>query len=517
MANKKLGIITSALIALIATSASADNIIEWNAQTNVTASSGTFAPYFISSNSGGLYTQPFSIIERGRIGSDIDTTHRFSWAFKLDVAAGWSSRIDYERYDASSKVFITHGCAPKNVILQELWGEVKYRGVYLTVGQASYDAEIFPSLGSGDLTLSKNARPIPGVRAGFVNFQNIPFTHGYVQIQGDLSYGKFTDGGWLREHYNRYNNFITTGAWFHHADVHFRTDPRQPFSVTVGMQHAAQFGGTLTNYYRGEKNSSETQHVGIKDFFKILIPRTGGTSGVYGDDAYYYGNHLGSWDLTMRYRLRSGLTITLYAQSPWEDGSGIGKLNGFDGRWGLSVNDTGLKWLKEATLEYLDFTNHSGPIHWDMEDHPGTAIPGEATGADEYYNNFFYNGWANYGMSIGSPFMRSPLYNTDGYMGYLYNRVKGFHLGATGSIMAGLDWKAFVSYRRSSGTPYMPALKHRDDTSFLFGADYSFRSVKGLYAGLSIALDAGSLYGASSGVFATLSYKGNIAFKNRKK
>ncbi len=497
--------------------ASADNLIDWSAQTSVTLSSGTFAPYFIASNTGGLYTQPFSAIERGHIGCRIDTTRRFSWAFNADVAAGWSSGTDYERYNPDTREFYTHSISPRPIILQELWASIKYRGVYLTAGQASYNPDIFPELGSGDLTLSLNARPIPGVRAGFINFQNIPFTHGYVQIQGDISYGKFTDGGWLEEHYNRYNNFVTTGTWFHHADLHLRTDPRQPFSVTVGMQHAAQFGGTLTNYYRGTATGSEKQKVSVKDFFKIFIPRTGGSSGVYGDDAYYYGNHLGSWDLTMRYRFRKGMTLTLYAQSPWEDGSGIGKLNGWDGRWGVAVSNTGLGWLREVTAEYLDFTNHSGPMHWDTEDHPGTNIPGEATGADEYYNNFFYNGWANYGMSIGSPFMRSPLYNTDGYMGYLYNRVRGFHIGAAGRISPELDWKALVSYRTSTGTPYMPSLKKCDDTSVLLGLNYNLSSIPGLSIGASLAIDAGSLYGASTGILATVTYSGSFNLKKRGK
>ena len=39
---------------------------------------------------------------------------------------------------------------------------------------------------------------IPGVEAGFLGFQNIPFTNGWVQIGGAISYGRFTDDGECR-------------------------------------------------------------------------------------------------------------------------------------------------------------------------------------------------------------------------------------------------------------------------------------------------------------------------------
>ncbi len=36
---------------------------------------------------------------------------------------------------------------------------------------------------------------------------------------------------------------------------------------------------------------------------------------------------------------------------------------------------------------------------------------GNADGADNYYNNTWYNGYASYGMGIGSPMFPSPIYN----------------------------------------------------------------------------------------------------------
>ena len=96
-------------------------------------------------------------------------------------------------------------------------------------------------------------------------------------------------------------------------------------------------------------------------------------------------------------------------ESPWEDGSGIGKLNGFDGLYGIEYSSGNKSIINGAVVEYLDFTNQSGPIHWAPNDFPGTTIKVQATGADDYYNNYAYNGYQYYGMSIGSPFIKSPL------------------------------------------------------------------------------------------------------------
>lgn len=83
-----------------------------------------------------------------------------------------------------------------------------------------------------------------------------------------------------------------------------------------------------------------------------------------------------------------------------------------------------------------------------------------------------YNGWANYGMAIGTPFTKSPIYNTDGYMRFTDNRVRGFQLGADGRIGTQVDWRALFSYRTSWGTPFLPAPRKRHDTSMMVEASY---------------------------------------------
>ena len=63
-------------------------------------------------------------------------------------------------------------------------------------------------------------------------------------------------------------------------------------------------------------------------------------------------------------------------------------------------------------MEWLDFTNESGPIPWEPGDHPGTTLDKWTSGGDNYYNNDMYGSYANYGMAIATPFLRRPSYRS---------------------------------------------------------------------------------------------------------
>jgi len=508
-----MAILTGMVSCMAAASADSTRFaLHYKAETMVNISSGDFAPYYMASNNAGVLTQPVTVMERAQLYRPIDTNERFSYSFGVDAVADWSKATDYERYEAGAFHHLAQ--RPAYVWLQQLWGEVKWRGVFLTVGMKENDRSIFDGpLSSGDITLSNNARPIPQGRIGFIDFQDIPFTNGWVQIQGEIAYGKFADSNWLKNHYNYYNSFITTGVWFHYKRCYFRTNPEARFSVTVGMQHASQFGGYTDYYRKGELVSHSGSKVKFGDFLKVFVQSSGNKSnGGSGDEVYYYGNHLGSWDLQLRYRFDFG-SLTAYMQSPWEDGSGIGKLNGWDGVWGLKYESADTDgWVRSALVEYIDFTNQSGPMHWAPGDVPGTQVPGQASGADDYYNNFAYNGWANYGMSLGTPLLKSPVYNRDGYMHFTDNRVRGFHVGIEGILPGGVEYRLLGGYRTSWGTPFIPAQEKRHDTSMMLEGAYTFPKVPGLSIKGQIAFDAGSLYGNNFGIMASVSYSGKIAF-----
>ena len=267
-----------------------DHEVNW--ETGVTGAAGNndFAPYYIASNRHGVITQSKSAIVRGHIWHDMDTASRFSYGYGADLIAGYGSNVDYLRYDGNDNVWAQNPQHPSRFWIQQLYGEVKYRGVFLTVGLKERGSALLNNeLSSGDFVESGNARPIPEVRAGFTDFQNIPFTKGWVQIQGELSYGKFTDNAWMRNHFNYYSGHLNQGALYTYKRCYFRTKPSKPFSVTIGMQVGSMFGGNTDYYSAGKIYMSKELSKSFSKFFKMLIPKDEGKE-------YFSGSALGCWD-----------------------------------------------------------------------------------------------------------------------------------------------------------------------------------------------------------------------------
>lgn len=498
-------ILAAIVCAAFALCAAAQYEINYSAEFAGTAGSGDFAPYYMASNIHGVLTQKTNAQVRARMWRGIDAGKRFSYGFGADVIGGYASKTEYERYSADTKAWITHKEGPAAVWLQQLYGEVKYRSVFLTLGMKEHDSFLLnQSLSSGDITYSGNARPIPGFRTGFIDFQDIPFTNGWVQIEGVLEYGKQTDNKWVRDHYNYYNRLYNNGAWYHYKHIYFRTKPSQPLSVVAGIQTGSQFGGKNYSYSKGKLTGVNDESVEFDDFFRILIPTK--------DSNWRYGNYLGSIDLKARYRFRTEHQVMAYFQWPFEDGSGLAKCNGFDGLWGLEYKAPGRAIVNGAVLEYLDFTNQSGQIHWDPVDNGGTDMGQQATGSDDYYNNRQFNGYAYYGMSIGTPMLRSPLYNLNGSNYYMCNRVRGFHIGVSGNITSEIDYRLLGSYRKGWGTSGRPLLSPLECTSLMAECVYAPARVPGMVVNVQVAADRGSMYGDNFGVLVGIKYNGLLNF-----
>jgi hypothetical protein len=187
-------------------------------------------------------------------------------------------------------------------------------------------------------------------------------------------------------------------------------------------------------------------------------------------------------------------------------------MNGFDGLWGLEYhNDNQLSLISGAVIEYIDFTNQSGPVHWTPNDHPGTPITSHSSGADDYYNNYIYNGYQNRGMSIGSPFVKSPLYNKDGYMRYRDNVMRGVHVAVKGRLNYSWGYTLMGSYRKAWGTPIIPRAGSVDDFSMALDIHYRY-GYNWLFRG-QLAMDRGSLYGNNWGGLLGITYSGNFNFR----
>ena len=476
------------------------------------ASDSELAPYYISSNQGACITQKNSALAYASVHHAMNKTSRLSWGAGLTLVGGYTSSAGYERYVGNGQ-FEVQKQHPARVWLQEAFVESKYRSIFAVAGQSYKQSPIVNgALSSGDLVWSNNARPPVGLRAGFIGFQDIPFTKGWVQLTGEFGYFRQYDDKWLENHYNYYNHFITTGTWLHYKSMHFRTKPTQPFVFTFGAQSACQFGGTANYYEDGKVTHTVKMDADAKAFFRTFIAGSGGNSA---GDSFVEGNHLGTWDIALEYKLNQSEKLRAYTQWLWEDGSGIGKMNGFDGLWGLEYRtDHYNKLITGAVIEYIDFTNQSGPIHWTPNDRPGTPITSHSSGADDYYNNYIYNGYQSRGMSIGSPFVKSPLYNQDGYMRYRDNVLRGFHAAITGYLSDRWVYSLMGSYRKAWGTPIIPRAGSVDDFSMMLATGYEFH--RDWHITAQVAMDRGSLYGNHFGACMGFYYTGDFRIKNKR-
>lgn len=477
------------------------------------------APYYIASNRRGTVTQQHSALLSASLRHEMDTTRRLAWGAGIEAWGGYSSTVDYQRYNAETEQWNPNKQHPSRLWLQQLWVEGKWRSLFLTVGMKDINPEfVNRDLSSGDLVMSGNARTHIGARAGFVNFQNIPFTRGWVQIRGEYGFYRNADSRWLENHFNYYNSFITTHYWFNYKNIYFRTNPTKPLVFTIGAQAACQFAGTVTYYNEGQITEKVKMKSNFKAFWRTLFAGSGGES--QGDKVYVQGNHVGSWDIALDYRLPDGGKVRGYYQSLWEDGSGIGKMNGFDGLWGLEWRSGGHGPVTGAVVEFLDLMNQSGPIHFAYkdiadDDHPaGSEVGSAATGSDDYYNNYCYNGYQNRGISIGTPMVRSPLYNTDGYMRFADNRLRGFHLAVMGEFGNQFCYRAMLSWRKSFGTPFIPRSEPLKCTSMMIEATYSPHWLQGLQFKAQLAHDHGKLYGGNNtGALISITYNGIFNLK----
>ena len=473
------------------------------------AGNSELAPYYISSNCGGTITQQYSALVYAAAKLWNGSMHkRFSWGAGFEAWGGYASSAGYQRY-AGNGQFEVQKQHPARVWIQEAYLTANYRSIFAVAGQARKASPIVDgSLSSGDLVWSNNARPPVGLRAGFIDFQNIPFTKGWLQIQGEFGYFRQLDDKWLENHYNYYNHFISTDYWLHYKSLHLRTNPSQPVVFTIGAQAACQFGGTAKYYEDGQVTRTVKMDADAKAFFRTFIAGSGGNSS---GDSFVEGNHLGTWDIALRYSLSENRHLRAYTQWLWEDGSGIGKMNGFDGLWGIEFRQYGHYLVSGAAIEYIDFTNQSGPIHWTPNDHEGTPITSHSSGADDYYNNYIYNGYQNRGMSIGSPFVKSPLYNRDGYMRYRDNVLRGFHAAVEGWFTNQWYYRLQGSYRKAWGTPIIPRVGSVDDFSMAVSVNYHPRGeiMQNLTVRATVAIDRGSLYGNNWGALLGISYPGS--------
>lgn len=399
----------------------------------------------------------------------------------------------------------------RNLYIQQLYGEIGYKALLLSVGSKERYYSLFDrTLSSGDMISSTNSRPIPELNISIPSFTVVPFTKGWLQLKGEFSVGYSLDQDFL-EDFRKTDQYYTDQVRWHRKSIHFQikdTRNGKPLYFAAGVRHIAQWGGESSDPELGVQPHS------LKDFVRILFGKSGGEDASLSDQINVLGNHHISYDIKLGYQ-RERWAVQAYYQHLSSDKSGLLLFNGADGLWGIQTDLTRFPWLSKVVLEFCTTRNQSGSFHYIDFDHD--QHPGRGGGADNYYNNQEYTtGLTYFNRAIGSPLLPAPLYNKDGLLGFKNNRIRAWYVGIEGRVSTQLSYRLRLSFAEGWGTAYHPFLNKKESYSFAAEMVYQHPRLKDWDFRGSLGGDTGEMYGNKSlGMSLSVSKRGILTSLKR--
>lgn len=485
--------------------------IRYNIQTDIVASKGEHAPFWLTSNRQGL-----SSLENNNVNlhaglfRDFDKKRGFTWAYGAEIAGAWNYTSPF--------------------YVQQLYADIKYNCWELSIGSKErYSESKNPTLSGGGLTFSPNARPIPQVRFGINQYTPIFWLFkGWLHVKGHISYGWQTDGHFQRSHMSNatYKSRYIDKVLFHEktAFIKIGNQNKSPFSVEMGVEMYTQFGGRVWEKRpEGDIVLHNLPH-SYKEYLKAFIPMAGGSKSTEMDQSNVNGNVFGSWHLAFNYHT-DDWGIRAYYEHYYEDHSG---LLGFDyhyNRTGEKKLITYLPWRDglfglEATFpknrivntilyEFITSRNQSGPI---LQNPCGDML-GQAGGKDWYYTHSYYQSWQHWGMGMCNPHILSPLYNAEPNFTMPYSRIRSHHVGLDGTPCSFIDYRIMTSWTRHWGSYEDPLPEPLTQLSIMGEASYTPTRWSGWRFTIAVAYDHSKLIGNNFGGMLTICRSGWLSKK----
>ena len=348
-----------------------------------------------------------------------------------------------------------------------------------------------PSLSSGGLIWSGNARPIPDISLSVPEYMPLPFTKKFVEFKGGISHGWFE------------NNQYISDVWLHHKYLFLRIGGTLPVHLEYGLHHFAQWGGKSSNPLYGDLPND------LKTFMKVFLAHGGGENAPVDEASNVIGNHIGSHNLAFDFKANS-ISLKFYWQTIFEDRSGLLLRNIKDGLWGLSISSESWKYVSNFLVEFINTTDQSGRIHEHYED----SVLIYDGGNDNYFGHFIYQeGWATRGMSIGTPLITSPIFSESNLWPF-NNKITALHLGIEG-IIKNVNYNALYTYSRNYGTNAIPFPERKDQHSLLLKSTFSNLLPWDISMSVAVAADIGELFENNVGIMLSFRKEGLIKLKSK--
>ena len=488
-------------------------------ESQISASNG-HTPLWLNANKYGLSSlNSYNGYMRAIVSESLHKDHNsskwdFGYAADLVVPIGYVSQSRNGRYTS-------------HLIIQQLYADVRYRNILLTIGSKQQPMSMrYERLSTGAQTLGINARPIPQVRLGLDEWWAVPGTRNWLSLMGHVAYGIMTDGAWEKKFAEGSSFIYNEQTRYHQKAGYLRIGrpSRFPLTFTAGIEMASQFGGYLNNW----KGSDQNNHKAIdrlklksdlNSYWNAFVP-----GGSEEDESLFKnaeGNQVGSWVVRFDW-IEPEYTFGIYLDHFFEDhssmffldydGYGTGKdwntkkdfrffLYKFsDFQLGIDIKLNEVPWLKRTVIEYIGSKYQSGPIYHDHN----IGNPDHISGIDDYYNHWLFSGWQNYGQVIGNPLFRSPLYNEDGEIGTKCNRFNAWHFGAEGNIFRNLNYRVLCTFMKGYGTYKKPFTSPEVATNIMGELTYSTDPFSVTFA---IGNDTGDIFGNNFGSQITIKYR----------
>ena len=426
------------------------------AGTNV--STGEKSPFWIvSGNQGSYHSSPLGASAGILIENKDSVNHFIGFNYGIEML----NRYNEKGYDFR---------------FQQAYGEIRIWEIIIRAGRKAELIGNHDSLMStGGTVWSGNAPPMPKIAISSNGYVDVPFTKGWVKLNGYMAHGWFEKNRFVKD------------LLLHQKYLYVKVGGDSKINVSYGLQHFAQWGGISPVERYGELPSDW-------DAFKKVFLAKSGTPGTVDTNEIInrLGNHLGSRNYGLDFKFENGST-GIYYQTIFEDNSGRNDKISRDGLWGVwfGFKDKE-KIVNHILYEFLNTSYQSGPAH-----NIGDSVLG---GNDNYFNNYIYHtGWTYMGYTLGTPMITSPILARGDKIAILNNRVTAHHVGIAGVISKKIPYQTFFTYSINRGTYSNPFPSAKDQFSW-FGKARIPLNNKELFLDAALALDIGKMYGNNMGM-----------------
>lgn len=433
--------------------------------------------------SSDIIAQSFNVEKTAFYCDDVekaDTQHRhpsFSWGWQWRAAAGTAGDLPFwlhsnqlgalDRYSANTTLNLNAAyqhhfdfgldlSTGANLLLRAAEDPVAWLETgYLQLGyghfilwagrKEEYFGLVHPSLSSGSMDLSRNARPMPKIVMATDGYQPLPGTRRVFYYQGTYAHGWMDD-----QDYRFVDNVL-----LHQKTLYLRMFTEDAIFVPrAGFTHFAHWGGDSPIFGRSPVDFRSYIDVifSLKSDSKELLPG--------GQLSNVYQNHLGVYDFAAMFnigRYKFGASRQFYL----EDSPSTKFVAPWDGMWGAYIQrrpDSRTRWRREKTDDWQTVWERGNRpfLTGILYEHINTRKQirrwrNERYQYANYYNHWAYHGgWTYHGRIIGNPLY----YSEKGVYGVVNNKLIAHHFGLEG-FAGPFAWRALTTYSRNYGAQFV--------------------------------------------------------------